>query len=257
MADEKYCYPNSNVLINKLNITNNKDLYYAEVKLTSIRLRELQHRPITGKFDFKHLKKIHKYIFQDLYTWAGETRNVEIGKGNIFCTVRYIDDYAKSVFQNYFPQCNQYKDNIDKFVKVFAKNYADVNALHPFREGNGRAQREFARQICLTCGFDFTLSHTTHQNMLEASILSFNKGDNSKLEEIFRKAISSYDNIETFSCEAIRILTSDDLTITPSKDYDYCGDDDKKQMEKYHKFYKEKVQQLKKEILLEQEKFDD
>ena len=113
MPDDKYCYQNTNVLINKLNITNNKDLYNAEVRLTSIRLRELQHDSITGKFDFKHLKKIHEYIFQDLYTWAGETRKVEIGKGNMFCTVRYIDEYAKSVFKNYFPQCNHYKNDFE------------------------------------------------------------------------------------------------------------------------------------------------
>ena len=62
-----------------------------------------------------------------------------------------------------------------------------MNALHPFREGNGRAQREFARELCLICGYDFDLSCSTHKEMLEASIYSFNTGDSSKLRVIFKK----------------------------------------------------------------------
>lgn len=90
-------------------------------------------------FDFVHLKAIHKYIFQDIYEWAGRVRTVEIGKGNLFCTTACIQDYADSVFKKYFSQCQVSKDNIDDFVRVFADNYGDLNALHPFREGNGRA----------------------------------------------------------------------------------------------------------------------
>lgn len=63
MADNKYCYPGSEVLINKLNIKDKETLFHAEKKLTFIRLQELQQQPIIRKFDFQHLKKIHKYIF--------------------------------------------------------------------------------------------------------------------------------------------------------------------------------------------------
>lgn len=82
MPDNVYCYPGSNVLINKLDIHNSKQLFNAEKELTFVRLQELQDNPIEGKFDFEHLKKIHGYIFQDLYDWAGMQRTVEIGKGN-------------------------------------------------------------------------------------------------------------------------------------------------------------------------------
>ena len=64
MPDSKYCYPNSEVLINKLNIKDKQRLFLIEKELTSIRLQELQKQPITGKFDFQHLKNIHKYIFR-------------------------------------------------------------------------------------------------------------------------------------------------------------------------------------------------
>lgn len=173
MPDLKYCYENTDVLRNKLNIKDAKQLFAAEVKLTSVRLQELEVKPVSGDFDFRHLKAIHRYIFQDLYDWAGETRTVEIGKGNLFCTTAYIDTYAESVFSNYYKQCYAAKDDIRKFVDVLARNYGDLNALHPFREGNGRAQREFARILCLKCGYDFCLSRTTHKEMLDASKLSF------------------------------------------------------------------------------------
>ena len=71
MPDSTYCYPNSDVLKNKLNITDSNELFEAEKELTAIRLRELQGNPIKGNFDFNHLKAIHKYIFQDVYDWAG------------------------------------------------------------------------------------------------------------------------------------------------------------------------------------------
>jgi cell filamentation protein len=67
MPDSKYCYPNSDVLINKLNIQNGEDLFNAEKELTLLRLQELQDNPIDGNFDFEHLKNIHHYIFQDIY----------------------------------------------------------------------------------------------------------------------------------------------------------------------------------------------
>lgn len=72
--------------------------------------------------------------------------------------------------------CKKYKENREEFIKVFAENYGDLNALHPFREGNGRTQREFARLICMECGYAFDLSVTTHEEMLRASKISFDKG---------------------------------------------------------------------------------
>lgn len=135
MQDNKYCYPNSDVLKNKLNITNAEKLFETEKELTIIRLQELQKNPIKGNFDFKHLKDIHEYIFQDLYDWAGKERTVEIGKGNLFCTTRCLQSYAESVFNKYYSQCYAAKDDFSDFVKVFAENYGDLNALHPFRDG--------------------------------------------------------------------------------------------------------------------------
>lgn len=243
MHDDKYCYPNSDVLINKLGITDKRELITAEIELTFLRLKEMENKPIKGNFDFKHLKSIHKHIFQDIYSWAGKERTVEIGKGNLFCTTRYIQEYAKEVFTKYFNQCYSAKDNFEKFIGVFSENYGDLNALHPFREGNGRAQREFARLVCLKCGYIFSLRNTTHQDMLNASILSFNKGDNSAFEKIFSDAITSKCNYKP-NVSSLSILTSDDLDEKNIISTDY-GYERYKVSKEFDRIYKTKVNVMK------------
>lgn len=189
MSDTKYCYPNSNILINKKDIRDKKQLDEAEMLYMGYRMSELQINPIKGHFDFDHLKAIHKYVFQDLYGWAGKTRTVDIGKGNLFCPVQNIGSYADSVFNGFAKDCFSNRHNPEQFVHAFTDHYADMNALHPFREGNGRSQREFARELCLYCGYEFDLTRTTHEQMLDASIWSFNK-DNDRLKAIFMKAVT-------------------------------------------------------------------
>ena len=72
MPDTKYCYPDTDILINKLDIRDLDKLHIFERKLTMLRLLELLDKPINGKFDFKHLQAIHAYIIQDVYDWAGK-----------------------------------------------------------------------------------------------------------------------------------------------------------------------------------------
>lgn len=244
MPDKIYCYPDSDVLINKLNIKNPRELFEAEKELTYIRLRELQVNPIYGKFDFSHLKAIHHYIFQDLYEWAGKIRTVEIGKGNLFCTTACINDYARTVFKKYYSQCYSAKNDFNSFVKVFADNYGDLNALHPFREGNGRAQREFARLLCAECGYDFNLSVTSHKKMLEASKLSFDRGDSSAFIKIFSLALTTQKDISFEDSEQLSILTSDDMTIGMPADYDYY---ESNEIDKYNEYYEKKIASMNNE----------
>ena len=166
----------------------------AEIRLVAIRLYQLQEHPIQGNFDLNHLCRIHEHIFQDLYPWAGKIRTVNIAKTNMFCLVQHIQTYAQSVFPSYYTDCMRVKDNPERFIHVFTSHYADLNALHPFREGNGRTQREFARELCLKCGYILDLTHTDHEEMLTGSIKSFDRGDNSGLEAVFRKCIRPLDS---------------------------------------------------------------
>lgn len=188
--DKTYCYPGTDVLKNRLNIRDENRLLDAEIKLVSVRLYQLQEKPIRGKFDFEHLCSIHKHIFQDIYSWAGKIRTVDIAKGSsLFCPAWNIHGYAGSVFQRFYKSCMDARNNPEKFIKIFAAYYADLNALHPFREGNGRSQREFARELCLQCGYTFDLRYTDHEEMVDASIDSMERCEYAKLETIFHKCI--------------------------------------------------------------------
>lgn len=182
-----YCYEGTDTLINKLNITNDKDLFNAERELVSFRTYELNEKPLKGNFDFDYLKKIHKYLFQDIYRWAGNIRNCNIAKQDLFCLSEYIETFGTDIFnklkeENYFV----YYDNeltIEKLVDLFA----DINALHPFREGNGRTHREFIRQLALKNGYVLNLKNTPPQEVLNASIKSVI--DTTDLEKIIEEML--------------------------------------------------------------------
>ena len=93
-----YCYKGTDVLINKLNITNDEDLYKAEMDLVPLRVSNFIDSPLKGNFDFKYLKDIHKYLFQDIYRWAGDVRNCNITKQDLFCLFEKIESYSNEIF---------------------------------------------------------------------------------------------------------------------------------------------------------------
>ena len=188
MSDLIYCYPELDVLKNKLHIRDIENLRKAERILVSLRLNDLFEEPILGQFDLIHLQQIHYYLFQDIYAWAGEIRTVDIAKSNLFCKVQFIIPQAEKLFAEL--RSNAYLTNLtrDEFVKKCAYYFSEINALHPFREGNGRTQREFIRQLALSNGYILRFSGVTPDEMLQASIDSF-ACDYRKMEQVFDKAI--------------------------------------------------------------------
>jgi cell filamentation protein len=181
---------------------------------TGARIIDLFKKPIQGKFDLSHLKAIHKYIFQYIYPCAGELRLVNISKEILFCDAQFIEKTISKVFDK-LAQENYLRDCSEKNIAEKAAYYlGEINAVHPFREGNGRAQREFARELCLKCGYMLDLTRTTRKEMLTASIASFDKGDNSGLIEVFGKSvipIEEYENYKSNLTSSLLILSSDDM----------------------------------------------
>ncbi len=156
--DQEYCYPNSNVLINKLNIQDADALHTAEREITSLRLAATKMQPIKGKFDMRHLQKIHAYLFGDIYDWAGKLRHVNIAKGNLF---RKLEQ-------------ERYLIGSTKFVPHrLAYYFSEINVLHPFREGNGRTQRLFIEYLASVAGFCVDFSQVSTEEMMIASADSF------------------------------------------------------------------------------------
>nr|WP_251373487.1 Fic family protein [Janthinobacterium sp. JC611] len=136
---------------------------------------ELQESPVVGRFDLVHLQGIHSYLFQDLYAWAGKIRTVDISKGSTFFAHHAaIQSYAD---KQIFPAIERDKllVGLDKplFVKRLAFHYAEINALHPFREGNGRSMRQFIEQLARHAGFDLDYTKVVQNDWINAATASF------------------------------------------------------------------------------------
>lgn len=175
------------VLKNKLNISDQKTLEDTETILFSDAYKhffELLEKS-KPKFDVKFIFQIHKYSLSTLYEWAGKTRNVEISKGGVlFCATSQIEKnlnlFEKILSQN-LPETADTKETI---VEKLAIIHFEFNAIHPFREGNGRAIRLFLDLLVVSNGFNLIdYSKSSKENYIKACIAGMSK-DYSKMQKI-------------------------------------------------------------------------
>jgi len=169
--DSKYCYPNSAVLKNKLNIRDPIRLAAAEMNITSYKTIDAKENPIKGNFDLSHLKKIHRFLFGEIYSWAGHLRTVNISKGNQFCLAQHIESYAEQIFTKLKNE-NYLKDSGNAPHRL-AYYMSEINVLHPFREGNGRTQRLFIEYLADHAGYKVDFTSVTPEEMIRVSADSF------------------------------------------------------------------------------------
>jgi cell filamentation protein len=172
-GNSKYCYPGTTILKNKLDIKDEKLLKEADSLYSAQRLLELQDQPVSGNYDLNHLKKIHYYIFRDLYEFAGNIREEDIIKGNThFAKSEYILQSANQLFINLKNENYLIELNTIIFAKKASYYMAELNVIHPFREGNGRTIREFIRCLALKCGYLLNWNSINSKYLLKASIKS-------------------------------------------------------------------------------------
>ena len=168
-----YCYPDSNVLKNKLNIVNSDELKQAEEQFTSIKQYVLLQKPIRGRFTKTHLFRIHRFIFEDIYPFAGRIRRESISKGD---TQFYPPDLIEKQLDRLFTRIRQqnmlnetdFQFQLDDLAFIMA----ELNIIHPFREGNGRTIREFIRCLGLHYGLLINWGNVDKEKILSASIQS-------------------------------------------------------------------------------------
>lgn len=183
------CYKDTTCLINKFNIQNEDQLAKVEASITLAKTAELERNPISNSFDFEHYKQIHKYLFEDLYVWAGQIRTVDISKkGTNFTSADNIESVAEACF-NRLKSYNYFKElEFDIFIDNLVDFYCTTNILHPFREGNGRTQRIFIAQLIRFCGYDINFSEIDTDELMIATIHSAN-GITDYLKDIFTNHI--------------------------------------------------------------------
>ncbi|WGG49035.1 putative adenosine monophosphate-protein transferase Fic [Rugamonas sp. DEMB1] len=171
--DGQYCYPDSDVLINKLGLTDGDALEATEIELTQARID--QYEPDFDDISLSALRAIHRYLFQDLYDWAGDLRTVDISKGTTrFANVSRIEPEADKLFrqlaqENYLTGLTR-----EQFVARLAHFYCELNVVHPFRDGNGRAQRLLFEVISINAGFELRWEPISRDEWGNANIAASN-----------------------------------------------------------------------------------
>jgi cell filamentation protein len=185
VADE-YCYPGTTVLKNKLDLRDAEELAAFEAEVSDTRADE---EIPAGDLDFTHFKTIHRHLFQDVYDWAGEVRTVRISKdGSMFCYPENIESEATKLFTK-LEQDNFLSDRTSKeFAQEAAHFLADLNAIHAFREGNGRTQLSFFLLLADQAGHPIDLDAFDPETFLDAIIASF-KGDERPLTAVIEDLV--------------------------------------------------------------------
>lgn len=156
---EAYFWPDSNVLRNLAGLKTEAALEAFEYEASTLRLSQLAQSPIPGSFDLVHMQRIHKHVFQDVYDWAGELREVNISKGGTdFTRLDRIHEHGRHLADSI--RAENFLQDLPKeqFVDRLCHYYAEWNAMHPFREGNGRSTLEFMRTLAHKAGYSFDRS---------------------------------------------------------------------------------------------------
>jgi cell filamentation protein len=183
MSPDPYVYPGTSVLRNHRGIRYHAELTVVEAEVTALALAGLAYRRIPGGYDLAHLQAFHRAIFGDIYPWAGEVRTVAIAKTGLFCLPEHITSYGAEVFGRLARE--QYLQGLDRdaFLVGLTYFYGEINALHPFRDGNGRTQRALLGQLALDADHHISWSRLDAQRNVEASAASLN-GDDAALRTL-------------------------------------------------------------------------
>ena len=188
MSDtDPYLIPGTSVLRNKVNAHSERALADAENDWVTFRFLQLQTTPLTAEGTVSQLQWIHHYLFRDVYEWAGQIRTIDMSKGpgSVFQPLRLFATgvrYAESVLQ-----ADHMLRGLDRgrFIERLAVNFDNFNTLHPFREGNGRAQRVFWTLIARDAGWGLNWAQTGKHENDYASFIAHENVDYHLLEAMF------------------------------------------------------------------------
>ena len=186
---DPYVYLGTDVLKNKLGIKNSTVLALREEQLTSIRMLQLTQKELPRSITFKQICLVHRHIFSDLYDWAGKIRTGSISKGRTqFCRPAYIQTEGVKICAA-ISQAKCFAELApEEFIKRFAHSFNEMNVLHPFRDGNGRATRAFFNQIAAKANYQINYIKIGRDEWIDACIQGYWLTTNA-LEELFAKAL--------------------------------------------------------------------
>ncbi|MFP3501946.1 putative adenosine monophosphate-protein transferase Fic [Burkholderia sp. SIMBA_062] len=186
-GQDPYCYPDSRTLRNRLDIRGDERLAQAERELSEIAASQIDFS--LPPYDLAYLKQIHRELFQDVYEWAGESRTIDISKGNTrFCTAGRIEPEAQKIFEAM--ERRDWFEELDRpaLIVAVAEKFGDLNMIHPFREGNGRAQRLLFEHLIVNAGFEISWWQVEEPEWIDANVAAV-ICDYRPLEAVFERCI--------------------------------------------------------------------
>jgi len=183
---DPYCYPRSSVLKNRLGLRDQVALDAFEAMITAQRGEEPLPR---GRFGYAHYRAIHHHLFQDVFEWAGKPRTVRIAKSDsMFCYPEHIDAEMRKLFAQLRADSFLRGLSAHAFAQRAAHFLAELNAIHPFREGNGRTQLSYLTLLAARAGHPLALERMQPDAMLTAMVASF-KSDEAPLAALIEGLI--------------------------------------------------------------------
>ena len=232
---DPYLYDDVDVLKNKLNIKDEKELDEIERDITVVRLADIEK--VSGNFDFEHLKKIHKHIFGDIYDWAGKEREIDMRKseeilGGPSVTYAYPTE-IKELADAAFEKLNNTKWTelpVDDRAEQYAKNIAEIWQVHPFREGNTRTTIAFACEYANAHGFPMNKQlfaenpRFTRNALVMASIGKYSEFQH--LTQIFKDSMEQANDIEPIVSDDrlnINLTTKGEIIMSNNYEMDSIG----------------------------------
>ncbi|MGP1419413.1 MAG: Fic/DOC family protein [Sphaerochaetaceae bacterium] len=191
--DENGYYPGTKSLINYFNIEERDRLREIEAKVVPIRMAEMMSRDIPDRFDFELLKEIHTTLFGDIYLSAGEVRHFDASRRTAFCKPEYIDQMALNIFGKLVSDRYLMDRDWEQFINDLAYYMGEVEALHPFFDGNGRAARVFFYLLVLNAGYDVRWDDVDPDRLLEADISAIDGEYQLLIDVLSKSVIQLYD----------------------------------------------------------------
>jgi cell filamentation protein len=183
-VEDEFCYPGTKVLKNLGYFRTQEKLNEFETAMVAIRFDD----PLPeGDFDYPHYRAVHHHLFQDVYEWAGQARKTRISKaGSAFCYPENIEKEANKLFAELKQKDFLKNLTARQFAEQGAHFLAELNAIHAFRDGNGRSQLAFFSLLADRAGHPIAVERLADGEMLDAMIASFH-GDEKPLTALLLK----------------------------------------------------------------------
>jgi cell filamentation protein len=188
-----YFQPGSNVLKNIPGFTTNEELRKFEYAASRERAQALRADPVQGRYDLAHFREVHRRLFQDVYAWAGELRTVEMSKGGtgfapLTTPAHTLASWTQTVLDDLRKENHLKGLKTNEFVERLTHHYGELNFAHPYREGNGRATKEFLAQMGKEAGYQIEFDRVSAKQWNDAAARQGN-GDASKIKDVFDKIV--------------------------------------------------------------------